>query len=235
MSNRKAVISLYDYTGIAVMPFADAGYTCFCFDIQHETVQTTDHGKGKIIKMGYNIASFSFLTKIGEITDMFDVVFMSSFPPCTDLAVSGAAHFAKKLEANPDYRKEAMNLVYMADLIGRELECPYYIESPISVISTEWCKPDYMFHPYEFGGYIPDDQAEHPQYPDYIMPKDAYPKRTCLWVGGGYELPEKKPVEVLPGYSKQHRKLGGRSLKTKNIRSATPRGFSIANFEKYGV
>lgn len=31
--------------------------------------------------------------------------------------------------------------------------------------------------------------------------------------------------------SDQHKKLGGRSLKTKNIRSATPRGFAQAVFE----
>ena len=235
MSDRKAVLSLYDYTTEAVKPFADTGYVCFCIDIQHEVVHSYKYGKGYICKMPSNIASTGFMNTLRGLRSQYTFSFMSSFPPCTDLAVSGAAHFAKKLKANPDYRKEAMNLVYVADLIGRELECPYYIENPISVISTEWRKPDYMFHPYEFGGYIPDDQAEHPQYPDYIMPKDAYPKRTCLWVGGGYELPEKKPVEVLPGYSKQHRKLGGRSLKTKNIRSATPRGFSIANFQKYGV
>jgi hypothetical protein len=30
------------------------------------------------------------------------------------------------------------------------------------------------------------------------------------------------------GSSLQHRKLGGKSLKTKNIRSATPRGFAKA-------
>ena len=36
------------------------------------------------------------------------------------------------------------------------------------------------------------------------------------------------------GYSDQHKKLGGKSLKTKNIRSATPRGFAKAVFEFNG-
>ena len=44
-------------------------------------------------------------------------------------------------------------------------------------------------------------------------------------------MPDKKPVDVEPGYSDQHKKLGGKSLKTKNIRSATPRGFAQAVFE----
>ena len=43
-------------------------------------------------------------------------------------------------------------------------------------------------------------------------------------------MPDKKPVEVDAGYSDQHKKLGGKSLKTKNIRSATPRGFAKAVF-----
>jgi len=46
-------------------------------------------------------------------------------------------------------------------------------------------------------------------------------------------MPEKKPVKPVnnyPGWTK----LGGKSLRTKNIRSATPRGFAQAVFEKYG-
>jgi len=38
------------------------------------------------------------------------------------------------------------------------------------------------------------------------------------------------PVEPETGHSRQHLKLGGKSMKTKNIRSATPRGFAQAVF-----
>ena len=31
----KTVISLYDYTGQALKPWASAGYQCFAYDIQH--------------------------------------------------------------------------------------------------------------------------------------------------------------------------------------------------------
>jgi hypothetical protein len=41
-------------------------------------------------------------------------------------------------------------------------------------------------------------------------------------------MPIKAPVKVEAGYSRQFKKLGGNSLKTKNIRSATPRGFARA-------
>jgi hypothetical protein len=77
-------------------------------------------------------------------------------------------------------------------------------------------------------------QSVH-QWPEIIAARDAYPKKTCLWTGGGFLLPPMKPVEVRPGYSDQHHKLGGKSIKTKNIRSATPRGFARAVFEMYGA
>ncbi len=100
-----------------------------------------------------------------------------------------------------------------------------------------WRKPNYKFNPFEFGGYLPVNDI-HPQYPEYITPRDAYKKKTCLWTGGGFELPALKEIPPLDmkgqGGSNQHNKLGGKSLKTKNIRSATPRGFAQAVFEKYG-
>ena len=36
MTDRKYVISLYDYTGEALRPWAEAGYYCIAYDIQHE-------------------------------------------------------------------------------------------------------------------------------------------------------------------------------------------------------
>jgi hypothetical protein len=45
-------------------------------------------------------------------------------------------------------------------------------------------------------------------------------------------MPAKDPVACENyGSSTQHRKLGGKSMKTKNIRSATPRGFAEAVYQ----
>ena len=41
-------------------------------------------------------------------------------------------------------------------------------------------------------------------------------------------MPQKVSVGKPDGYSTQHLKLGGKSQRTKDIRSATPRGFAIA-------
>jgi hypothetical protein len=154
-----------------------------------------------------------------------------AFPVCTDLAVSGAAHFERKRQIDPDFQKKAAWNAMICSSFFSKLRVPFFIENPVSVLSTLWRKPDHMFNPYEYGGYIPEDEAEHPVWPEYIAPRDAYPKKTCLWVGGGFKMPVPKPVVVEAGYSTQHRKLGGKSMKTKNIRSATPRGFAQAVFE----
>jgi len=44
-------------------------------------------------------------------------------------------------------------------------------------------------------------------------------------------MPPKRPTEKPDGYSQQHLKLGGKSQRTKDIRSATPRGFARAVYE----
>jgi hypothetical protein len=152
-------------------------------------------------------------------------------PVCTDLAVSGAAHFKSKFERDPEFQNKAASYAKMCAQMFNELGVPYFIENPVSVLSTLWRKPDHSFHPYEYGNYILDDEAEHPRWPDYIAAKDAYPKKTCLWTGNGFTMPWTDAVEPEDGHSRQHLKLGGKSMKTKNIRSATPRGFAKAVYE----
>ena len=221
----KKAIFLYDYTGLMAKPWLDAGYECWCFDGQHEKGITRD---GLHVKVGmwlHPTSAEAIKLIVGD-----GVSFVFGFPECTDMAVSGAAHFAKKLQADPDVQKKAAALAVLVQLVADEYGCAWGAETPVSVLSTLWRKPDFSFHPWEFGGYLPEDD-QHPEYPEYIKPRDAYPKKTCIWCGNGFVFPNKKPVPVDPGYSDQHKKLGGKSLKTKNIRSATPRGFALAVFE----
>ncbi|MCS5737504.1 hypothetical protein, partial [Herbiconiux daphne] len=124
----------------------------------------------------------------------------------------------------------ATRLAVLVEFIGLAFDCPWFAENPVSRLASLWRKPDYSFHPFEFGGYLPEDD-EHPDYPEIIKARDAYPKKTMLWAGNGFRFPVKKPVPVRPGYSDQFWKLGGKSLRTKNIRSATPRSFALAVFE----
>lgn len=95
-----------------------------------------------------------------------------AFPPCTHLAVSGAAWFAAK---RADGRQKAAIDFFMALAAS---DCPKIaIENPVSIMSSEWRKPDQIIHPWQFG--------------------DSYRKRTCLWLKG---LPKLEPTNVVdPG------------------------------------
>jgi len=224
----KKAIFLYDYTGLIAKPWLDAGYECWSFDGQHPEGITRE---GNYVKVGM----WFYPDKTDQqAMDVFmlvgpNVVHVFGFPECKDLAVSGATHFKKKLAENPNVQINAANLAKLVEKVAHLYGCAWAAENPVSVLSTLWRAPDFYFNPFDYGGYLPKND-KHPEYPEYIKPRDAYPKKTCIWCGNGYKQPKKKPVEVESGYSQQHRKLGGKSLKTKNIRSATPRGFAIANF-----
>ena len=224
----KAIISLCDYTGIFVKPWTDAGYTAVIVDTQHTGGITRE---GNLIKVGLTIEEA--LPFIRQFIKDYDVLFVAGFPPCTDLAVSGARHFQAKAERDKHFQAKAVQIVWQCQIVAEMIGCPFLIENPTSVLSSIWRKPNFIFNPCDFGGYLPEDD-EHPEFPEYITPRDAYPKKTCLWTGGGFSMPVTKPVESVkdyPGWTK----LGGKSLRTKNIRSATPRGFAQAVFEKYGA
>ena len=225
------VLSLYDFTGEALKPWAEAGYECYAFDIQHKGYKVTLHGKGLITYVKMDLHNINNIETIRSWMDGANVVFGMAFPVCTDLAVSGAAHFKRKAERDPEFQIKASNHARWCASLFDALGVPYFIENPVSRLSTLWRKPDHSFHPYEYGEYIPDAEAEHPRWPDYIAAKDAYTKKTCLWTGGGFRMPDRLPTCKPTGYSQQHLKLGGKSQRTKDIRSATPRGFARAVYE----
>ena len=228
----KKAVFLYDYTGIMAQPWLDAGYECWCFDGQHEPGIKRD---GNHVKVGMWFDAYRTSDHVREIVEMVgSAEIVIGFPECTHLAVSGAAHFAKKLVENPAIQAEATELARMVMYVGEAFACPWVAENPVSVLATIWRKPNHKFDPWEYGGYLPEDDI-HPTYPEYIKPRDAYPKKTCLWSSDDFVMPKKIPVAVDSGYSDQHKKLGGKSLKTKNIRSATPRGFAKAVFEFNGL
>ena len=225
----KKAVFMYDYTGIMAQPWLEAGYECWLFDGQHQSGVVRD---GNLVKVGRWFSPQNLEQQASDIKELVgdgaEIVF--GFPECTHLAVSGAAHFAKKLAIDPSVQKNAVELAKLVEAVGTKFGCKWAAENPVSVLSTLWRKPDFSFHPWEFGGYLPEDDT-HPLYPEYIKPRDAYTKKTCVWCGGGFVEPSREAVCVEPGYSDQYKKLGGKSLRTKNIRSATPRGFAMAVYE----
>ena len=97
-----------------------------------------------------------------------------AFPPCTHLAVSGAAHFEKK---RADGRQKE-GIEFFCQFLNADCE-KVVIENPIGIISGDYIpkhfpelaekyelpkKPTQIIHPWMFG--------------------DNFSKSTCLWVKG---------------------------------------------------
>lgn len=217
------VWSLFDGSGIAAQPWADRGCIVYCIN-----ADAGDHGGYNAVRVQHpNIRYVNAWIDADFCPDVPPPDFIMAFPPCTDLAVSGAPHFANKRAKNPNFQIEAVRTARVAAVLAERYDVPYVIENPVSVLSSQWRKPDYTFQPWQYGGYLPHEDT-HPHFPEYIKARDAYPKTTCLWVGNGFIMPQVSAVEVATGYSDQHKKLGGKSARTKLIRSLTPRGFALA-------
>lgn len=165
---KPVIISLFDYTGVAVRPWADAGFECYCFDIQHDSEPRTEvYGPGSITFERADLSSTGTYTDLIEGFCGRDVRMVFGFPPCTDLASSGARHWQRKREADPDFQRKAVDMARYVALFAEEMGCPYMIENPVGALCTQWRKPDHKFHPCAFGGYLSADDT-HPLWPDVI-------------------------------------------------------------------
>lgn len=207
------VLSLCDRTGVMVRPWADAGFDCICVDLQHPPGMSAGEHEN-VYLVGADINRWSGW---GHLPSKPVITF--AFPPCTDLAGSGARWWSGKgLRACID----ALTLVDRCREIAEEHGRPWMLENPVGRLATCWRKPDHTFDPCDYGGYL-------------TPPGEAYTKRTCLWTGGGFVMPEKRRVEPegnRPGQPNAwYSKVGGKSEKTKNYRSQTPAGFARAVFE----
>lgn len=226
----KRAIFLFDYTGIMAKPWIDAGYECWCFDGQHSEGVTKE---GNHVKVGIWFDAYKTDEQASYIADLVGdgVTFVFGFPECTDLTVAGARHFKNKAEKNPNFQKEAIALCDLVRKVGEVINCPWGFENPKwNVIQTQYRKSDFNFDPCDYSGYLPDNEP-HPVYPEVYPPQDRYNKGTSIWMGNGFVEPYKQRIEPFEKENPGWKKCGGKSTKTKNIRSATPRGFAKAVFE----
>ena len=89
------IISLCDLTGHMVQPWVAAGYDAVLVDPQHPDGITREES---ITKVGHVINHPPTYDEIHRRVADDQVVFVAGFPPCTDVAVSGARWFDKKRE-----------------------------------------------------------------------------------------------------------------------------------------
>jgi len=213
---RKLMISLFDVSGIACEPWQRANCDTLQIDMQHPPgldVLWSKSGTSFAWKYGGDIYDFF------EVWEQLphkkeDVVFVAAFPPCTDLTAAGARWWKKKAEADPLFQEKALAMVVFCRLIADHFGCPYFIENPQGRISSLWRKPDHKFEPWMFTRFSPEDN---------------YNKRTHLWTGNGFRMPE--PFQDMTLGDPEERVLSKWSgIDRKNQRSKTPRGFAEAIF-----
>jgi site-specific DNA-cytosine methylase len=128
-----------------------------------------------------------------------------AFPPCTDLAVSGARYFKQKREDGRQY----FSIKFFE--FFTYLKTPMIaIENPIGIMSTHYRKPDQIIHPWQFG--------------------HGETKATCLWLHG---LPKLQPTNIVSGREQRVWKMPPSSDRAK-LRSKTYEGIARAMAEQWG-
>ena len=137
-----------------------------------------------------------------------------AFPPCTDLAVSGAAWFEQKRK---DGRQQA-SIDFFMKFANTKCE-RIAIENPVGIMSTQWRKPDQIIQPYEFG---------HMEQ-----------KKTCLWLKGLPKLvgTENVQEEMLLLQRNQRERIHylPPSIDRAKLRSKTFPGIAKAMAQQWGI
>ena len=203
---RGVVLSLCDITGNFVQPWVDAGYQAILVDPQHGVT----HWDGPVLKVAGTV-----LEAMPLIRDYLpQVVFVAGFPPCTDMAVSGARWFADKWKADSAFFAKAVNVAEQCRTLAEMTGAPYLIENPVSTLSQVFGKASYSFNPWQYTA---------------LEPGDNYTKKTNLWTGGGFVMPAPQQLAGLDAPDNRiHMATPG--PERANIRSVTPMGFARAVF-----
>lgn len=174
-------------------------------------------------KAGYNVIRVDL--KNGDDVRLFEYIKapvrgILAAPPCTAFAGSGAQYWPAK-----DADGRTLDGLALVDACLRAVAIYrpawWVLENPVGRLRRWLGPPTDSFHPCDFAGW--GDES------------DLYTKRTLLW--GSFTKPERRPLEPVmyeragKRGSWQWATLGGKSERTKELRSATPKGFSRAFFE----
>lgn len=203
----KWLISVFDFTGNASQPYVDSDE----WDVTKIDIQNgIDFLKFDYIREFNNRTSYGTVPEVGII----------AMVPCTHDALSGAKHFARKDKEGITKETDALvnrlkeMILFFDDM--RVLRF-WMVEQPKTRLHNRhpWLKPIIQkFNPCDFAGYDPN-------------PSDSrYNKET--WLFGKFNKMHPEPMTPLTSENPGWKKLGGKSLKTKNARSITPLGFAYA-------
>lgn len=214
----RVVVSLCDYSGNWPRPWADHGYTVLCYDLKHGddvTRLTAD--------MVMQDAEAAVEEILGRRADP-RIACVLAAPPCTDFTVSGAQYWKAK---DADGRTAQSLAVLDACVSLAKALSPrcWALENPVGRIPKlrpQYGRPEYYFNPCDYcrwAGVNDDDER---------VQRERYTKRTGIW--GQHREPERSGLEPIRVCAQGSwlQKLGGKSERTKTLRSMTPAGFARA-------
>lgn len=143
----------------------------------------------------------------GNVLDLLDWGWdlLIAHPPCTDLATSGARHFAAKIADG----RQARALDFVRTLLAAPIRFKA-LENPKSVISSHIRKPDQIVQPWMFG------HGER--------------KETHFWL---QNLPKLQPTDIVDGREPVVHYMAPGPDRWKN-RSRTYQGIADAMAEQWG-
>jgi hypothetical protein len=178
--------------------------------------------RDEFLKLGHEAMSCDLLpTDVagphyqGDVRDVLDYPWdmMIAHPPCTDLAVSGAAWFAKKRMAG---QQQASASFFM--MLAKADIPQIVIENPVCVMSSLWRKPDQTIQPWMFG---------HMEQ-----------KATCLWLKNTPPLAPtnvvKEQMMLLPKNQRERLHYLPPSADRWKLRSETYLGIAQAMANQWG-
>ena len=148
------VLVACEYSGVVRDAFLRAGHEAMSCDLlptdapgPHYQGDVRDHQVPRVIEDVAHVALVVRAWGVGrkKVLD-YPWDLMIAHPPCTDLSVSGARHFAAK---RMDGRQQAGASFVM--MLGKRDIPRIAIENPVSVLSSIWCKPDQVIQPWMFG------------------------------------------------------------------------------------
>ena len=199
-----AAIFLCDLTGNMARPWAEAGIKCYCVDTQHSIRR--DRVEGNIHFVWGDVRSW-------RPPEGLRIVFGAAFTPCTDVAGSGARDFQKK---GGYLLRDAVEMFEAARQALAFSGAPYMLENSVGLLSSipHIGKPNHYFDPSDYTALCPDDN---------------YTKKTCIWSGNGFVMPEPQRDMTLGAPDDRIHKAPPGDDRA-NFRSATPMGFSRATF-----
>jgi hypothetical protein len=205
----QAVISLFDLTGNAVRPWAEAGYECWAFDIQHPVrgPRTERVGAGQIHYV------YADARAVKRPTSK-PISFMIVQSPCTHTAVCGAQDFPRK---GGYLLRDALELFESGRQVAEWSGAPYCQEQPVTMLASipHIGKPHYYFHPWQYAA---------------LCEADNYTKKTAIWGGNGFLMPEPCPAPHLGPPDKKKIHFASPGDDRGDIRSEAPLGFYRAVF-----